>query len=127
MDAQLATLRHGFAALPDPRPAGGQIPLADILMSGLAMFTLKDPSLLAFDERRRHDAANLRLIFGITQAPCDTQMRAVLDLLNPKLLNRSFAPRPTNFSGARHSSNWSIIRDAISSASMAPARLAPRR
>jgi hypothetical protein len=90
MDAQLATLRHGFAALPDPRPTGGQIPFADFLMAGFAMFTLKDPSLLAFDERRRHDAANLRLIFGITQAPCDTQMRAVLDLLDPKLLRPFF-------------------------------------
>jgi hypothetical protein len=90
MDAQLATLRHGFAALPDPRPAGGQIPFADFLMAGFAMFSLKDPSLLAFDERRRHDAANLRLIFGITQAPCDTQMRAVLDLIDPKLLQPFF-------------------------------------
>ena len=90
MDAQLATLRYGFASLPDPRPAGGQIPFADFLMAGFAMFSLKDPSLLAFDERRRHDAANLRLIFGITQAPCDTQMRAVLDLLDPKLLRPFF-------------------------------------
>ena len=90
MDAQLATLRNGFASLSDPRPTGGQIPLADFLMSGLAMFTLKDPSLLAFDERRRLDADNLRQIFGITQVPCDTQMRAVLDLLDPKLLQPFF-------------------------------------
>lgn len=90
MDAQLATLRHGVTTLPDPRPAGGQIPLADFLMSGVAMFLLKDPSLLAFDERRRNDADNLRLIFGITQAPCDTQMRAVLDLLDPRLLQPLF-------------------------------------
>ena len=36
-------LRNGFITLPDPRDGGGQIPLADILMSGVAMFTFKDP------------------------------------------------------------------------------------
>ena len=90
MDAQLATLRYGFATLPDPRPGGGQIPLPDILMSAVAMFLLKDPSMLAFDERRRLDAGNLQRIFGITQVPCDTQMRAVLDLLDPKLMRPFF-------------------------------------
>jgi len=90
MDAQLATLRTGFASLPDPRPNGGQIPLPDILMSGVAMYTFKDPSLLAFDDRRRQDAANFQRIFGINQVPCDTQMRAVLDLVDPELLRPCF-------------------------------------
>ena len=90
MDAQLAALRHGFTLFPDPRRGERPIPLADIVMSGFAMFTLKDPSLLAFDDRRRLDAANLLRIFGITQIPCDTQMRTVLDPLDPKLFRPFF-------------------------------------
>jgi len=52
--------------------------LSDALMSGFAMFSLKDPSLLAYDERRKTDS-NLRSIYGIENAPCDTQMRTILD------------------------------------------------
>ena len=47
-------------------------------MSGFAMFSLKDPSLLAFDERRSTDS-NLQSIYGIEDAPSDTQMRTILD------------------------------------------------
>ena len=66
MDAQLTTLRPGFALILDPHRGEGRIPLLDVLMSGYAMSALKDPSRLAFDERRRQDASNLVRIFGIT-------------------------------------------------------------
>ncbi len=62
---------------------------ADALMSGFAMFSLKDPSLLAFDERRGIDE-NLRSIYLIENAPCDTQMRKILDEVNPESLSRAF-------------------------------------
>ena len=39
MDAQLAALRHGFTLFPDPRRGEKPIPLADIVMSGFAMFS----------------------------------------------------------------------------------------
>jgi hypothetical protein len=42
------------------------------------MFSLKDPSLLAFDERRTTDS-NLGSIYGIKEVPGDTQMRTILD------------------------------------------------
>lgn len=85
MDALLTSARHAFAQLPDPRPSG-KIALADALMSGLAVFVLKDPSLLAFDDRRQQDAGNLQRIFGITQVPCDTRLRELLDPVDPELL-----------------------------------------
>jgi hypothetical protein len=34
------------------------------------MFSLKSPSLLAFDEERRK--GNLQQVYGIGQVPCDT-------------------------------------------------------
>ena len=51
-DGLLALLQERFRRIPDPlqKPV---IPLSDALLSGLAVFALKDPSLLAFDERRR--------------------------------------------------------------------------
>ena len=63
-DAQLDVLRHTFDQLTDRRSGGGKISLTDVLMSGYAVFDLKDPSLLAFDDRRCRDAANLELIYG---------------------------------------------------------------
>ena len=63
--------------------------MADALMSGFAMFSLKDPSLLAFDERRGTDQ-NLRTIYNIEKAPCDTQMRKILDPVNPEQRRPAF-------------------------------------
>jgi len=55
MDALLSTLHHGFSAVADPRRGQVDISLADALMSGLTMFSLKEPSLPAFEERQRND------------------------------------------------------------------------
>ena len=72
-------VRTGFEKIIDGRaPELIKISLPDTLMSGFALFSLKDPSLLAFDERRKVDN-NLQRIFGIEQIPCDTQMRTTLD------------------------------------------------
>ena len=86
-DALVGLVQSSFARVTDPRPGKGSIPLADALMSAFAMFALKDPSLLAFDERR-HDE-NLLSLYRIGQVPSDTQLRAILDLVPPE------AVRPT--------------------------------
>ena len=51
-DALIALLRSRFASLHDPRSGEPTIALVDVLMSAFALFTLKAPSLLAFDQRR---------------------------------------------------------------------------
>ena len=43
-DGLFGLVRAGFEKIPDHRPA-----VADALMSGFGIFSLKDPSLLAFD------------------------------------------------------------------------------
>ena len=51
-------------------------------MSALAVFSLKYPSLLQFDKENRPGTTlfhNLRTLFGVHKAPCDTQMRDRLD------------------------------------------------
>ena len=51
---------------------------------------LKDPSLLAFDQRRQQDEKNLQLIFGMDKVPCDTRMREILDPVNFEQLRPAF-------------------------------------
>ncbi len=54
----------GFQRINDHRTGGVKHSLADTLMAGFAMFSLKDPSLMAFDERRHDNSENLRNIYS---------------------------------------------------------------
>ena len=83
-DGLHALLRGAFRRIPDHRQDGATIPLVDALLSAFAMFSLKDPSLLAFDVRR-HDQ-NLNQLYGINHVPSDTRMREILDPLDPEQL-----------------------------------------
>ena len=58
-DALFRNLRHSFQDVVDPRTGEPTIALDNALMSGLAMFAMKDPSMLAFDQRRQVDEKNL--------------------------------------------------------------------
>ena len=62
-DALFHLVRSGFATIPDSRCDDGDISLTDALMSAFAMFSLKAPSLLAFDKERAE--GNLHTIYGI--------------------------------------------------------------
>lgn len=80
-DALYAELRRCFSKVEDPATGYPQIKLADVLMAAFAMFALKDPSLLAFDRRRKTEEHNLKSIYGMDKIPCDTQMRTRLDVV----------------------------------------------
>jgi hypothetical protein len=88
-DALHALVHTAFRGIPDHRDPGIRIPLADALMSAFAMFSLKDPSLLAFDARRYE--RNLAHLYGIQEVPSDTQMREILDSVDPEQLRPTFA------------------------------------
>ena len=79
----------GFEKVTDHRIGDVKIALTDALMSGFAMFSLKDPSLLAFDKRREQDG-NLKRIYKLESVPCDTQMRTILDDVDPDEVKPSF-------------------------------------
>jgi hypothetical protein len=87
-DALFHVVRSGFAHIPEPRYEDGDISLTDTLMSAFAMFSLKAPSLLAFDKERAE--GNLQTIYGIQHVPCDTYMRERLDPVSPKWLRPVF-------------------------------------
>lgn len=90
--ALLGQARRSFADLPEVRNKKPDYPLVDVLMSAVAMFSLKDESLLQFDHQRndpqrRH---NLKTLYGVAKAPCDSQMRSVLDEVDPYQLRPVF-------------------------------------
>jgi hypothetical protein len=57
-------------------------------MAAFAMFSLKSPSLLAFDKHRAE--GNLGTIYAIDRVPCDTQMREILDPVSPEAVRPLF-------------------------------------
>ena len=87
-DALFHLVRNGFANIPDSRGEDVDISLTDALMSAFAMFSLKAPSLLAFDKERAE--GNVHTIYGIARVPCDTYMREILDPVSPKVLRPVF-------------------------------------
>lgn len=92
----LEKVRVAFAKIPEPprdtRGIKSEIPLNDCLMSALAVFGLKFPSLLQFDKASNDDAVkhNLKTLYGIEDTPCDTYMRERLDKVDPQLLRSAF-------------------------------------
>jgi hypothetical protein len=87
VDALIQRVRHRFEKLPEQRRCPA-FSLADTLMAGLALFSLKDPSLLAFC--RRPVDHNLRSVFGLQAIPSDTQLRTILDDIDPTSLRPVF-------------------------------------
>ena len=87
-DALLGSVQDVFCQIPEHRKGDAEIPLHDALMSAFALFSLKSPSLLAFDKERTED--NLQRVYGIGRVPCDTAMREILDPVKPEHLRPAF-------------------------------------
>ena len=92
----LRKLRSIFEKIPeaarDPRGVQAQISLPDCLMSALAVFGLKYPSLLQFDDSLGDEVTrhNLKKLYNIQDVPCDTSMRSRLDEVDPRALRPAF-------------------------------------
>ena len=69
----IKVIRNAAETLPDQR-ADSHYSIADGVMSAVAMFSLKDPSLLAFQERRNDQ--NMKNIYRIQNAVSYTHLRA---------------------------------------------------
>jgi hypothetical protein len=87
-DPLIRLIHNRAEQLPDARSRDGEYSVADAVMSALAMFSLKDPSLLAFQARRNDE--NMKSLFRMKQVPCDTQMREILDPLTADALRPMF-------------------------------------
>src|SRR4051812_18299928 len=87
-------VKNQFCRIDDPRSGNGntKLPLPSALMSACAMFSLKFPSLLQFDQGRVDPtiAHNLKTLFYVTHTPSDTHMREVVDKVNPEDIYSAF-------------------------------------
>jgi hypothetical protein len=92
-DALFRALHTNFSKVSNFHQRDVKISMTDALMSGFAMFSLNDPSLLAFDERRGIDQ-NLKNIYLIDNVACDTQMRTILGEVYPEQLRAALKPSP---------------------------------
>lgn len=92
--ALISSVHKEFVKIPDKAIFSREpsISLTDHLMSGLAVFSLKCPSLLAFERQREETATekNLKDLYHINQSPCDTYLRERLDPVDPKYLRSAF-------------------------------------
>ena len=91
-DALISDIHRYFQKIPDPRTLADRasISFTDVLMSGLAVFGLKFPSLLKYDQNRHTLDHNLLSLYHVTQPPSDTYMRERLDELDPWLIRPVF-------------------------------------
>ena len=89
-DSTMELLREKFAEIVDHRRANRSFELPDVLRSAFAMFSLKSPSLLSFEEQTKQEKKNLKSIYHIESIPSDTQMRAALDPIDPSPLRDVF-------------------------------------
>ena len=91
-DTLVASVYHQFQKIPDPRklPKTAPISFTDVLMSGFAVFGLKFPSLLKYDQHRDILDENLRTLYHINRPPSDTYLRERLDELDPSFIRPAF-------------------------------------
>ena len=113
MPGMLDMTRERFDRVPDPISARC-MSLSDCLMSGLAVFSFKLPSLLQFDRKVRGGedpvmARNLRALFGVARAPSDTHMRERLDEVDPRSPRRCFTGLHAALQRGRVLDNWSVL------------------
>lgn len=92
-DSLIRNIGDIFSSVPDSRSQGKSVlPIRDVLMSGFALFSLKKSSLLAFDQGRADPCfrANMKSLYGVNHVACDTQMREVLDKVDPDNIRPAF-------------------------------------
>jgi len=91
MPELIKLVRNSSETIQDPVTRKAKFSLVDCLMCGIAMFELKYPSLLQFDNDSRKDGTlqhNLKSLFGVTAVPSDTYFRERLDPIDSHELQR---------------------------------------
>jgi hypothetical protein len=89
VEALVDLLGTTFGEVEDPRAVAQlSYPLHDTLLSGFAMMFFQHPSLLQFQRAMEHKRRRCKLqtIFGVHEIPSDTQMREILDGVEPEAI-----------------------------------------
>jgi hypothetical protein len=89
LEAMVDLLTTTFGDVADSRAAEQlSYALHDTLMSGFALMFFQHPSLLQFQRamEKKRRRCNLQTLFGVHEIPSDTQMREILDGVEPEAL-----------------------------------------
>jgi len=91
-DGLHTAVRHCFYREKLPVCERSNISWQDCIMSGLAIFGLKFPSLLQFEKNKAEPfiRRNLRNLYHVQHAPSDTCLRERLDVLSLEQFRRPF-------------------------------------
>src|SRR3990167_2874499 len=87
------TLTTCFNKIPDDRQRiKTEYSIHDALMGGFACMMFQDPSLLQFQKRleKKHHKSNLQSLFDMTKIPESTQLRTIIDSVDPRNLSSFF-------------------------------------
>lgn len=89
-DGLIRLLRLRFEAVPDSRRLSSTTySMADAIAGAFAMFSLKEPSLLNFQNCK--DQPAIQKLYQLNQVPSDSTMREILDGIQVDQLNEAFA------------------------------------
>jgi hypothetical protein len=86
LEAVIKMLAQRFGNLPDERQSARvDYAVSDVVMSAFAMMFFQHSSLLQFQAalEEKHGLSNLQTIFGVDRIPKDSQMREILDAVDP--------------------------------------------
>ena len=86
-------VRHSVIKEKLPASVGSNYSWQDCIMSGLAIYGFKFPSLLQFEKAKTAEPMirrNLRTLYGVEKAPSDTCLRERLDKISHQKLRCSF-------------------------------------
>src|SRR5262245_28649945 len=89
-----AILHQRLASLPDHRQPSPntRYTIQDAVCGAFGVFFTQSPSFLEYQRRLQHTKGrnNAQTLFGVTQMPCDNQIRTLLDPLAPSHLEPVF-------------------------------------
>lgn len=107
-------LSEHFRQIDDRRQSGKvDYSLHDYLMSGFAMMFFQDPSLLAFQKRMQDSIQhnNLTTVYDVSKIPKESQMREVLDRVDPSDLAPIFSGLLSRLQRGKHLVNYQLFED----------------
>ena len=105
-------LSEHFRQIDDRRQSGKvDYSLHDYLMSGFAMMFFQDPSLLAFQKRMQDSIQhnNLTTVYDVSKIPKESQMREVLDCVDPSDLAPIFSGLLSRLQRGKHLVNYQLF------------------
>ena len=111
-DSMISGIRDGFAQFPDPRERKQiRYSIDDIAMSAFACMYFQEPSLLAFQERMQEESQNnnLRTMFGVSGIAESTQLRNVLDVVDPDNYRRIFKNLISRLQRGKHLEQYQFL------------------